>query len=334
MNMNAVTARENAREKSGEFGSQHHSAPEAALAAPADDRATALTELRRILDGHPELIDHAEGVLNARPATWWRPTLLHVEYDDQLMPEQLDAYLRGDDDESLHAIDDNFRDGEAYWENVNEYLAEILGEDPEDLDIDDDTRQELTSWVGELDESETVPDLVRHNGDVLVQIPATEDDTFGSALQTASEVEGEDERYAAIEKVFTDTLTAAGIEMTEANQKAVREIIDNNSLDFGPQSSEQWRLRLVSYTAPADIALSGYGPHGDAEREVAIEDPYLLLVDPWNGRSYDAKLAGAYKTSINTDRPARLDSELGYGSLDKIAGVHMPAYRSDVTVTV
>jgi len=323
-------AREDARKRTGQFGKQEHSGPQAVVVAVTPKEA-ALHSLRGVLEGHPDLIAHAEDFIRTAPGDFWRPDLAYVEYDDKLMEEQLDAYLTGDDD-TLDGIDEMFREGEGYEDAINRYAEDLIGVELNDLE-DYDLQDEVREWIQGMDESAVIPKLVEGNGDVLMQLPAAaDDDAFGAALQAATEVDGEDERYEAIEKVFHDVLTTAGIELTDENKAAVRSLIDENSLDFGPQSSEQWRLRLVVNAAPKTVAMSSYGEHRDSARTLNIEDPSLLLVDPWNGRSHDVQLTGTYKTAVSTDRPARLDAVLGYGSLDNIAGVVRSAYSADITI--
>ena len=334
INPAAQAARESARSTDGRFGAQEHSAPELGLgdSRTSDEKTRALAELDRILADHPELLAHAHEFIEPKILHTWQPDLAYVEYDDKLSDERLDEYLRGDDD-SLNELDDRFREGDAYEDTIGEYLHELTGTDP--LDLDDDLREELRSWVQENDHSEVIPDLVRHNGDVLVQIPAVaDDDAFGIALQAASEVEGEEERYAALRQVFITAAEAAGITVDDHNRRQLESLIDENSLDFGHQAAEQWQLKVLTYTEPEDIAMTLHGEHGDASRTVRIENPSLLLIDRWNGRGYDAPLHGTFETAISVDRPARLDSQLGYGSWDRVAGVHKPAYAAHVEVSI
>lgn len=326
----ATAARESARAGSGQFGQQEHTVPEAELALEDDGRSAALDRLARILSEHPEQVAHAREFVEPKILFTWRPDLAYVEYDDKLGREQLDAFLSGDDD-ILDEIDARFREGDAYEDTLNEYLHDVIGEDP--LDHDAEVYEQLREWVAELDRSDVIGPLVRHGGKALIQLPAVgDDDAFGIALRDASEVQDETERSAAIEKVFQDAVAAAGIDVDEHNARQLRELIDENSLDLSPQSPEQWKLRIITYTEPADLAMSSYGERGGDPREVTLEHPWLLLVDPWNGRSHDVKLSGNYATTITPDRPARLDAALGNGSLDNIAGVVHSAYRVPTAV--
>lgn len=332
--MSAITAtaeqaREIARRVDGRFGSQSHSAPETSLAED-DGRSAALERLGVILTDHPEQLEHARAFIEPKILFTWRPDLAYVEHDDRLNPVQLDGYLTGDDD-VLDEIDDRFREGDAYEDTLNEYLNEVTGADPSELD--EGTYEQLREWAQGLDRSEVIKPLVRHCGNALVQLPATDDDTFGSALERASQIEDDEVRYAAIEKVFRDALAGTGIEFDGPNRSAVRELIDETSIDHGFQQAGQWKLRFVVSTDPQDLSMSSFGEHGQKSRELTLEHPSVLLIDPWNGRNHDVRVAGHLTATISPERPARVDSVLGNGSLDKIAGVVHSYYRSPIHVT-
>jgi hypothetical protein len=333
----AVAARENARTTTGQFGAQEHSAPEATLGqdagiSDADLRRGALEVIDRILADRPKLRRRAHEFIEPKISFTWRPYLAYVEYDDQLQPEQLDAYLRGDD-ETLDEIDDRFREGDGYENALNDYTEDLIGKRLDDLDPD--TAEQIREWIQDYDRSEVIPELVRHNRDVLVQLPAVDDDDeFGQALSEASVETDTATKAELLEKPFRDALTRAGIEMNAHNVDAIGSLIVENSLDIEYQAAEQWQLKLVTYTDPKELALSGYSEHGNLPRDVTVRDPYLLLVDRWNGRSHDVKLQGDYTTFLTEDRPARLDAVLGYGSLDKIAGVAHRAFTAHVDVKV
>lgn len=325
----AADARETARSTTtGQFGHQQRTAPELAL-TPDDGRAGATAVFEKILADYPEAAAHAREFIAPQIGNFWAPHLAYVEYDDKLDPEHLDAYLRGDD-EPLDGVDIRFREGDSYEDAIEDYLRSLTGTDP--TDFYEDTLDELRQYTADLDTSTVIPHLVRHGGDVLVQLPVVDDETFGRALEEASQVEDEEERYAAIEKAFHDALAGTGIELDQGNRGQIRELIDETSLDFGFQSSEQWKLRLVTCTDPEEVAMSSHGEHGDAPRELTLEHPTLLLIDPWNGRSHDVRVSGHLTTTVTPERPARLDAVLGYGSLGNIAGDVHAYYRHPVKV--
>lgn len=332
MTVHAVANREAARHPNGQFGAQPHTAPELTIIAD-DPREGALQRLGAILDGHPDLYAHAEDFIRSKIAHTWKPDLIFIDRGDKLMSEQMDAYLTGDE-EPLDSIYEMFQDDSAYWDQVNEYASDLLGEGQIN-DLDEDTQEQLREWIREYDHSAVIPDLVRGNGRQLIQLPAVADDSaFGEALSAATRTGTEEERFAAAEKVFYQVLTDAGIELTGRNKEAVEELVAENSLDDSHQMPEQWHVRIVAYTDPAPLAMSSYAEHGSTPRKVQVSQPSLLLVDPHNGRAHDVMLDGTYTTALSPDRPARLDEVLGYGSLDHIAGVHRPAYDSDITVEV
>lgn len=396
INDSAIAARENARTSAGQFGIQEHSAPEAGLViAETDLRSSALASIERVLSDAPEELEHARAHIEGGSGDSWRPSLHFVQYDDQLTPEQLDAYLRGDE-EPLDEIVERFEDDDYYADRVDEAVEEIFGRRPDEFD-DEDLAYELRELIREWDDSTLVSDLAAHNRTALVQLPAAaDDDAFGRALAQASgsvnsatcathggkwgdEIVcptctsamgeaytladgnpdaicdrhggtwGEDPTChdctdsdgnaqdpmgptAAIEKLFEKILSDAGVPWSEQNAVAVRELIAETSLDTEPQAAEQWRLRLLTYTDPNELALSAFSPHGDAPRTVTVTAPHLLLQDPWNGRGHTVQLTGEYTTGVDSDRPARLDDTLGYGSFDQVAGVHKPAFAAHVDV--
>lgn len=391
----AAAARETARTTTGQFGTQEHSAPEATLVtAEPDLRAAALTSIERVLAGEPDALEHARQYISESAGESWRPSLHFVGYDDQLTTEQLDAYLRGDE-EPLDEIVERFEDDDSYADRVDEAIADIFGRRADEFD--DDVAYELRELVRDWDDSTLVSDLAAHNRTALVQLPAAaDDDTFGQALAQASQSTstaicanhlgkwgdevvcptcttamgeaytltggnpaamcdrhggtwGEDPTCsdctdsdgnaqdpmgptAALQKVFEKTLSDAGVPWSEQNAAAIRELIAETSLDTEYQAAEQWRLRLLTYTDPNELALSSYSTHGDAPRTVTVNGPYLLLQDPWNGRGHTVQLTGEYTTCVDEDRPARLDDAMGYGSFDKVAGVYKPAFAAHVDV--
>jgi hypothetical protein len=391
----AAAARETARTSAGQFGTQEHSAPEATLVlAEPDLRTSALTNIERALADDTEALEHARQHIEDSAGDTWRPSLHYVQYDDQLTTEQLDAYLRGDE-EPLDEIIERFEDDDSYADRVDEAVEEIFGRRADEFD--DDVAYELRELVREWDDSTLVSDLAAHNRTALIQLPAAaDDDAFGQALEDASRsissatcathggkwgdevvcptcttamgeaytltdgnpdalcdrhggTWGDDPTChdctdsdgnaqdpmgptAAMEKLFQKTLSDAGVPWNEQNAAAIRELIAETSLDAEYQAAEQWRLRLLTYTDPNELALSSYSTHGDTPRTVTVNGPHLLLQDPWNGRGHTVQLTGEYTIGVDEDRPARLDDQLGYGSFDKVAGVHKPAFAAHVDV--
>ena len=323
------------RATNGQFSEKLGGVPEITLVptqlidivAPSDNDEweSANKQLQELLENYP---DAAANAAKHMESPVWRPTVNYLSYDDELSDESADAYLSGDDE----TLDENTDWEDNDYEYVEELAQGIVGRDEWD-ELDYDTQEELKDWVREHDDSNILDGLIDHTRGKLLQFPVTNDDDFGLALSEASDEEDEGECRKAIEKVFEDALTGAGLEMNDTNRKAIATLIDENSLDFEHQAPEQWRLRILSTDDVKEYGMSGSSPYRDAARDVELKNPYILLIDPWNGRGMDAKLDGAITSRISPDAPVQLDSRRGYGSWDEVAGVVKSAYRSENKVT-
>lgn len=297
------------------------------IVAPSDNDEweRANKRLQELLENYP---DAAANAAKHMESPVWRPTVNYLSYDDELSDESADAYLSGDDE----TLDENTDWEDNNYEYVEELAQGIVGRDEWD-ELDYDTQDELKDWVREHDDSNVLDGLINRTRGKLLQFPVTNDDDFGVALSEASEEEDEGERRKAIEKVFEDALTGAGLEMNDTNREAIATLINENSLEFEHQASEQWKLRILSTDDVKEYGMSGSSPYRDAARDVELKNPYILLIDPWNGRGMDAKLDGTITSRISPDAPVQLDSRRGYGSWDEVAGVVKSAYRSENKVT-
>lgn len=321
-----------ARETDGKFGSKLGSAPDITLldTKPIDTSDTAEwdsanRQLQNLLENYP---DAAANAAKHMESPVWQPTVNYLSHDDVLSDESADAYLSGDDE----TLDENTDWEDNNYEYVEELAKGIVGEDEWD-ELDYDTQDEVKDWVREHDDSNVLDGLISNTRNQLMQFPVTDDDDFGVALSEASDEEDEGERRKALQSVFEKTLTDAGLEMTEKNRAAINSLIDENSLDFGHQAAEQWKLRILTTDDVKEYGMSGSSPYRDAARDVQLTGANILLIDPWNGRGMDAQLEGTITSRISPDSPARLDSRRGYGSWDEVAGVVKSAYRSENTVT-
>ncbi len=290
-----------------------------------EDWEQANKQLQELLENYP---DAAVNAAKHMESNVWRPTINYLSYDDVLSDESTDAYLSGDDE----TLDENTNWEDNDFEYVEELAKGIVGSDEWD-ELDYDTQDELKDWVREHDDSNILDGLINNTRGKLLQFPVTDDDDFGVALSEASDEEDETERRKAIEKVFEDALTGAGLEMNDTNREAIATLINENSLDFEHQASEQWRLRILSTDDVREYGMSGSSPYRDAARDVQLNDAHILLIDPWNGRGMDAKLEGTITSRISPDAPVQLDAGRGYGSWDNVAGVVTSAYRSENKVT-
>lgn len=322
------------RESDGKFGSKLGSAPDITLIAtqpidivePSENAQweAANKELHRILENYPDAMANAAKHMES-PV--WQPTVSYLQQGDELSDESADAYLSGDDE----TLDENTTgEGTGYddYAYIEELAKEVVGSDEWD-ELDYDAQDDLRAWVEENDDSNLLDGLIGATRSKLLQFPVADDDDFGVALSEASDEENEDDRRKAIQGVFEKTLTDAGLEMTEKNRAAINSLIDENSLDYGHQAAEQWRLRILTTDDVKEYGMSGSSPYRDSARDVQLTGANILLIDPWNGRGMDAPLEGTITSRISPDRPAQLDSRRGYGSWDEVAGVVKSAYRSD-----
>jgi hypothetical protein len=326
------------RATNGQFAEKLGAGPEIALIptqpipiiaanpAPNAEWESANEQLHELLEDYP---DAAANAAKHMESPMWKPTIRYISQGEELSDESADAYLTGDDE----TLDENvIGDEDNDFEYIEELAKGIVGSDEWD-DLDYDTQDELKDWVREHDDSNILDGLIGATRSKLMQFPVTDDDDFGVALSEASDEEDEDERRKAITAVFEKTLTDAGLEMNDTNREAIATLINENSLDFEHQASEQWKLRILSTDDVKEYGMSGSSPYRDAARDVQLTDPYILLIDPWNGRGMDAKLEGTITSRISPDSPVRLDAQRGYGSWDEVAGVVKSAYRSDNKVT-
>lgn len=326
------------RESDGKFGSKLGSAPDITLldtqpidiVEPGDNAEweAANKELHRILENYPEAMANAAKHMES---PMWKPTISYLQQGDELSDESADAYLSGDDE----TLDENTTgEGTGYddYAYVEELAKEVVGSDEWD-ELDYDAQDDLRAWVEENDDSNLLDGLIGATRSKLLQFPVTDDDDFGVALSEASDEEDEGERRKAIQAVFAKTLTDAGLELNDTNRAAIDSLIDENSLDFGHQASEQWKLRVLSTDDVKEYGMSYSSPYRNAARDVQLAGANLLLIDPWNGRGHDVKLDGTITSRISPETPVQLDSRRGYGSWDEVAGVVKSYYKSDNTVT-
>lgn len=320
------------RATNGQFSEKLGEAPEISLVPtqpidivpPTDNEEweQANKRLQSLLENYP---DAAANAARHMESTMWRPTISYLSPGEELNDEAIDAYLSGDE-ETLDEVTEP--DDDDTYERAQELAQDIVGRDEWD-ELDYDTQDELRSWVYEHDDSNLLDGLISHTQNKLLQFPVVDDDDFGYALSEASEVADETERRRAIEKVFEDALTGAGLEMNDTNRKAIATLINENSLDYENQAPEQWRLRLLTTDDVKEYGMSSSSPYRDAARDVQLADAHILLIDFWNGRGMDAKLDGTITSRISPDRPVQLDARRGYGSWDNVAGVVTSAYRSE-----
>lgn len=239
--------------------------------------------------------------------------LYFVEHDDQLMDEQVEALVGGRVDTVYDDVVEAFSDPHyiTTMEEVESVVKEVIAvfaRDDEDLDEDDawwefrDSPQcdEVRFAVEDRDESDPVKDLANRTTDPLVQwVP-----------EHAISLDVDDEEESAAE--VSRALSEVGLPCSQHNVEAMYSAMGNC---FGP--TEVRVLFTVDLSELLDHSVT----------EVRLKDPILLLLNPYEGSGMDtANMRG--KITVPRDE-IRLDSALGYGSWDNIAGVVTSAYTVD-----
>lgn len=277
--------------------------------------------------------------------------LVFVSYDDKLSSEQIDTYLAGDVDGELEdEVDQVFMDNRITTaeERVDEMLDE-WGVDP--LDVDYSVKDRLREIVQEHDTSDPVRDLARNTHSQLLRAPLSQ----GALLDHTEEWErsnrhgftsaelydGNDDRAAdAREDYLLHHLSRIGVEtseFTDEDRAQVRSLATE-----GPHYwHEGVRLDAIWYGDIQDARASsdpdegrtiriGGAPFGSSENQEGKSS--IVLLDTMNGSGYDAQLSVPLTITVDSDRPAHLDSggtSGGYG-WDDSAGLYKPYYGVEV----
>lgn len=250
----------------------------------------------------------------ARP---FLPDLVHVEYDDRLTDEQVAGVVSGDWDE---VDNDDFDEWvaeatvSAAREIIKETASDILRRMITDGTLDEDEDPDVITddfewsaewddvrfWLEDHDPSDPLRTLAGHTPDPLVQwVP-----------EHTISIDVDDEEESAVE--VSRALSEVGLPCSQHNVEAMYSAMGNC---FGPT-----QLRVL-FT----VDLSELLDH--SVTEVRLKDPILLLLNPYEGSGMDtANMRG--KITVPRDE-IRLDSALGYGSWDNIAGVVTSAYTVD-----
>lgn len=250
----------------------------------------------------------------ARP---FLPDLVHVEYDDRLTDEQVAAVVSGDWDE---VDNDDFDDWSsearhmACWEIIKETATDILRRMVTDGTLDEDEDPDAIAgdffyhpgwddvkfWLEDHDPSDPLRQLAQHTPDPLVQ--------WVPEHTISIDVDDEEESNAEVSRALSEV----GLPCSQHNVEAMYSAMGNC---FGP--TEVRVLFTVDLSELLDHSVT----------EVRLKDPILLLLNPYEGSGMDtANMRG--KITVPRDE-IRLDSALGYGSWDNIAGVVTSAYTVD-----
>lgn len=262
--------------------------------------------------GNKDIHDHAEKLIFDRGYGF---DLYYVDYRDEFTDEQVEEIIDGQRlDNVVEEVVEAF--GESQYLTAREHVEDFAREAIRDmsLDLEDDQDEEdllaefmysdlsdeLRHHIEDRDESDPIRDLAGHTSDPLVQYvpdPVIEID-----------VEDEEESNSEVARVLTEL----GLSSTQHNVEAMYSAMANC---HGP--TEVRVLFTADMEEMIDLTVE----------EVRLKNPALLLLNPYDGSGMDTD---NMKGTITVPRDQiRLDSALGYGSWDNIAGVVVSAYTVD-----
>lgn len=242
-------------------------------------------------------------------------TLIYPHYDDRLMTEQVEALVDGDFDKVYDEVGEAFADhrhhmaSEDTEEVVKEAINDLMWDDEDGEDEDDlywefeysDLFDEVRWLIMDRDDSNPVRNLAANTPDPLVQYVPEHPIEVGFD----GDVDYDEDDVAT-------ALTDLGLFPTEHNQKVLREALDNCHAYATIRP-----IFTVDLTELLDPSV----------KEVRLKNPVLLALNPYDGSGMDSDPAQG-TIAVPRDRIA-LDSALGYGSWDNIAGVVRSAYTVD-----
>jgi hypothetical protein len=316
-----------------------------------DDDTTAIEEDLEIDDETTPAIVAAYALYNLPKKT----RLAYVDYNDSLDADQVQKIFdsQHDMDEVSQELDEFFDD--SRYESAESILKETLGEEAYDiLDEDDDEKRELIDTLYERDESDPLDDLKRNTRDMLMRYRLCDDwADFPVARNDPSPRDYDSEKEArrrtdacglefnahqsdtwSDDERRTDTearklAAIVGVSYAE-HRTELLEIIQNASSGGSPEII--WYgspTRLMKHLQVDDASDS---QNWLVAGTLTFENPTILVIDNLNGAGHEATLQGATIT-VPFD-PSRIvidDAKANGWSWDKIAGVHKPAYKCDVT---
>lgn len=262
--------------------------------------------------GNKDIYDAAADLIRDRGYGF---DLYYVDYRDEFTDEQVEEIIDGQRlDNVVEEVVDAF--GESHYltarEHVEDFAREAirdmsldLGDDQDEEDLLDEfmycyLSDELRYLIEDRDESDPIRDLAGHTSDPLVQYvpdPVIEID-----------VEDEEESNSEVARVLNEL----GLPPTAHNVEAMYSAMANC---HGP--TEVRVLFTADMEEMIDLTVE----------EVRLKNPALLLLNPYDGSGMDTD---NMEGTITVPRDQiRLDSALGYGSWDNIAGVVVSAYTVD-----
>lgn len=262
--------------------------------------------------GNKDIYDAAADLIRDRKYGFY---LYYVDYRDGFTTEQVEQII---DEQRIDTVVEEVVEAfdEGVYMAARDYVEEFAGdairdllldlEDDQDEDdlltefMDSDLSDELRYLIEDRDESDPIGDLARHTSDPLVQ--------YVPYPRVEIDVEDEEESNSEAARVLTEL----GLPSTAHNYEAMYWAMANC---HGP--TEVRVLFTADMEEMVDLAVD----------EVRLKNPALLLLNPYDGSGMDTD---NMEGTITVPRDQiRLDSALGYGSWDNIAGVVVSAYTVD-----
>lgn len=246
--------------------------------------------------------------------------LFYVSYDDKLDDKQITTLFASENGENEVIEDIEQRLEEGKWYSINHITKEVLeNEDEPDLLDDYPDKAEQLRWaIEERDESTPLRDLMRHSR-VLMRYRLGDDDNdilYPSYTMTKTE------RYQSARHLGK----LAGLNWADYKGK-LYELVDNAS--YGGVAYVIFYASVDElYTAQDALLRLGKTAGGT----ITWTDPYLLVLDRWNGSGHDVKINGKVTVPFDFTRLVSDAGDAGY-SWDDVCGLVKSAYECDFTVT-
>lgn len=243
--------------------------------------------------------------------------LWYVHHDDRLMDEQVEAVIKGDIDSVYMDVAEAF--SEQHYTLAVEDTTEIVKSVIAEAARDDESIDEEDAWwefeysplfdevrfkVEDRAEGDPVKDLAGQTPDPLVQyVPDIPIEVDLSGVY--GEAEEDDEWKVQVD----DVLRGLGLPVTEHNVQALRDGLD--------ECHDYASIRAIFTVDLAELV-------DRSVKWIRVTSPSLLCLNNFDGSGMDtAPMEG---TIMVPRDQIRLDSALGYGSWDSIAGVVRSAY--------
>lgn len=191
------------------------------------------------------------------------PQLVYIDYRDELDAQQLQEVLKYgylNDENWIYESQD-----ESIDYIMREYIKEIesSGDDIEEVELTDDTRDAMRQWLQDNDTSDIYKQLLRNTGDKLFFISTT------TELYPAGEL-NEQEREAQFKMLYKKYGN------TEEQKKEIRNAINNQFY--------QEMLSFYFYVSPQDIYKIIHGENSD--KYITIKGAYFSTIDRSQGSNW------------------------------------------------